>query len=147
MESGQDHIQVDSNGKRIIIKGKSYYLLDLIYDMVTNHKGLLSFDSHLYNFLNILNFAKSLISNYTILKKLNENSPSSTTLKQEEETDKNLKCNLENTSKPSRNNDLMTTPVVARQKQRRINSSSSHTSMQKGSGHYTTCFRSKWLKF
>ena len=69
MESGQDHVQVDSNGKGIIIQGKSYNLLDLIYDMVVNRKGLLSFDAHLYNFLNALNFPKSLISNRQILKK------------------------------------------------------------------------------
>ena len=48
MESGQDHIQVDSIGKGIIIQGKSYNLLDLKYDMVTNRKGLLSFESHLF---------------------------------------------------------------------------------------------------
>ena len=41
LESGQDHIQVESNGEGIIIRGKSYNLLDLIYDMVTNHKGLI----------------------------------------------------------------------------------------------------------
>jgi hypothetical protein len=44
MESGQDHIQVDRNCKGIIIQGKSYNLFVLIYDMVTNRKGLLSFD-------------------------------------------------------------------------------------------------------
>jgi phosphoribosyl 1,2-cyclic phosphodiesterase len=84
IESGQDHIKVDSNGKQLIIQGKSYNLLDLIYYMVTNRKGLLSFDSHLYNFLNTLNFPKSLISNKQILKKLQEHSPSpssTTTLK------------------------------------------------------------------
>ena len=48
MES--QHNKVNSKGKRIIIQGKIYYLLDLIYVLVTNCKGLLSFDDHLYNF-------------------------------------------------------------------------------------------------
>ena len=139
MESGQDHIQVDSNGKGIIIQGKSYNLLDLMYDMVTNRKGLLSFDTRLYNFLNTLNFPKSLIGNRQILKKLNERA-SSSTLKDELEEEEDFKSILENTS----------TPLVARQKRRRIKSTSPlppAASIQKGSGHYTTCLRSKWLKF
>ena len=137
MESGQDHIQVESNGKGIIIQGKRYNLLDLIYDMVTNRKGLLSFDTHLYNFLNTLNFPKSLISNRQILKKLNEHASSSTPLKYEVEEEEDFKSILENTS----------TPLVARQKRRRIKSTSPAASIQKCSGHYTTCLRSKWLKF
>ena len=145
MESGQDYIQVESNGKGIIIQGKSYNLLDLIYDMVTNRKGLLSFDTHLYNFLNTLNFPKSLIGNRQILKKLNEHASSSssssilTPLKNEVE-EEDFKSILENTS----------TPLIARQKRRRIKSTSPPpptASIQKGSGRYTTCLRSKWLKF
>ena len=137
-----DHIQVESNGTGIIIQGKSYNLLDLIYDMVTNRKGLLSFDTHLYNFLNTLNFPKSLIGNRQILKKLNERASSS--LKDElEAEEEDFKSILENTS----------TPLIARQKRRRIKSTSpppppsSTASIQKGSGRYTTCLRSKWLKF
>ena len=137
-----DQIQVESNGERIIIQGKSYNLLDLIYDMVTNRKGLLSFDTHLYNFLNTLNFPKSLIGNRQILKKLNERASSSSTLKDELEAEEDFKSILENTS----------TPLIARQKRRRIKSTSpppppSTASIQKGSGRYTTCLRSKWLKF
>jgi len=144
LESGQ--IQVESNGERIIIQGKSYNLLDLMYDMVTNRKGLLSFDTHLYNFLNTLNFPKSLIGNRQILKKLNEHASSSsssttlTPLKYElEEEEEDFKSILENTS----------TPLIARQKRRRIKSTSPPpaASIQKGSGRYTTCLRSKWLKF
>jgi hypothetical protein len=154
MENGQDHIQVDSNGKWIIIQGKSYNLLDLMYDMVTNRKGLLSFDSHLYNFLNTLNFSKSLISNRQILKKINEHAPSSSTpIKHEQEEEEDFKSILESTSTPTGNIDLtmrrrMSTPLIARQKRRRIKSTSPPAaSIQKGSGHYTTCLRSKWLKF
>ena len=135
LESGQ--IQVESNGERIIIQGKSYNLLDLMYDMVTNRKGLLSFDTRLYNFLNTLNFPKSLIGNRQILKKLNERASSSSTLKDELEAEEDFKSILENTS----------TPLIARQKRRRIKSTSPAASIQKGSGHYTTCLRSKWLKF
>ena len=145
-----DHTQVESNGAGIIIQGKSYNLLDLIYDMVTNRKGLLSFDTHLYNFLNTLNFPKSLIGNRQILKKLNEHASSSsssssttttlTPLKNELE-EEDFKSILENTS----------TPLIARQKRRRIKSTSPSppptASIQKGSGRYTTCLRSKWLKF
>jgi len=141
LESGE--IQVESNGERIIIQGKSYNLLDLMYDMVTNRKGLLSFDTHLYNFLNTLNFPKSLIGNRQILKKLNERASSSSTLKDELEAEEDFKSILENTS----------TPLIARQKRRRIKSTSpspaaaAAASIQKGSGRYTTCLRSKWLKF
>jgi len=135
-----DQIQVESNGERIIIQGKSYNLLDLMYDMVTNRKGLLSFDTRLYNFLNTLNFPKSLIGNRQILKKLNERASSSSTLKDELEAEEDFKSILENTS----------TPLIARQKRRRIKSTSpppAAASIQKGSGRYTTCLRSKWLKF
>ena len=142
-----DQIQVESNGERIIIQGKSYNLLDLMYDMVTNRKGLLSFDTRLYNFLNTLNFPKSLIGNRQILKKLNEHASSSssstlTPLKYELEEEEDFKSILENTS----------TPLIARQKRRRIKSTSPPpppptASIQKGSGRYTTCLRSKWLKF
>ena len=109
------HIQVDGKGRRIIIQGESYILLDLIYDMVTSRKGLLSFDNHLYNFLITLNFLKSLITNKQILKKLME--LGSLTLKGEA---KHFKSILGNTSTPTantscRNNGLMT-PVAARQK-------------------------------
>ena len=150
-ESGQDHIRVDSNGKGNIIQGKSYNLLDLIYDMVTNRKGLLSFDAHLYNFVNTLNFTKSLISNRQILKKINEHASSTTTtpLKHEhehEEEEEDFKSILENTSTPSGN-----LTMVARKKRKRIMSPSppsrSTTSIQQGSGRCTTCLRSKWLKF
>jgi len=58
-----EHNQFDRNKKRIIIQGKSYNMLDLMYDMVTNRKGLLSLENHLYNFLLTLNFPKSLITN------------------------------------------------------------------------------------
>ena len=127
-ESG-DQVQVDSIGKRIIIRGKSYNLVDLICDMVTNRKGLLSFDDNLYTFLSVSNFPKSLIGNKQILKKLNEH-PTTPFKKEEEEED---------TSTTD-----FTTPVAASQKRRRIDSPSS---VQKGSGHYTTCLRSKWMKF
>jgi hypothetical protein len=156
MESGQDHIQVDSKGNGIINQGKSYNLLDLIYDMVTNRKGLLSFNTHLYNFLNTLNFPKSRISNRQILKKLNEHTPSSSTILKHEEEEDNFKSILENTSTPSGNTDLTmrrrrSTPLIARQKRRRINSTSTPppppTSIQKGIGQNTTCLSSKWLKF
>ena len=132
----------------IIIQGKSYNLLDLIYDMVTNRKGLLSFDAHLNTFLNTLNFPKSLISNRQILKKLNEHASSSSTSiplkheeEQEEEEEEDFKSILENTSTPCGN-----LTMVARKKRKRIMSPTT-TSIQKGSGRYTTCLRSKWLKF
>ena len=110
-------------------------------------KNFLSFDTNLYNFLNTLNFPKSLIGNRQILKKLNEHASSSsssstttlTPLKNELE-EEDFKSILENTS----------TPLIARQKRRRIRSSSPPpptASIQKGSGRYTTCLRSKWLKF
>jgi hypothetical protein len=124
----------------------------------TNRKGLLSFDNNLYTFLNTSNFPKSLIGNKQILKKVREYSRGASPLttptttppfKKEEEDFKSI---LENTSTPSSSNDLITpTMITARQKQRRIDiNSPSHaplSSVQKGSGHYTTCFRSKWMKF
>ena len=105
--------------------------------MVTNRKGLLSFDDNLYTFLCVSNFPKSLIGNKHILKKLREYSPPTTPTPFKKEED----SIFENTSSSS--NDF-TTPVAASQKQRRIDSPSS---VQKGSGHYTTCLRSKWMKF
>jgi len=81
--TGSEHNQADSKGKQIIIQGKSYNLLDLLNDMVTDRKGHLSFDNHLYNFLITLNFPKRLVTNKRILKKLKEHS--SLTLKEEEE--------------------------------------------------------------
>jgi hypothetical protein len=82
--------------------------------MVTNRKGLLSFDDHLYNFLSTINFPKILISNKQIQKKFKEHSatPSPPTLKEEDEDFKSI---LENTSTPSAHIDLMTS-VVATQK-------------------------------
>jgi hypothetical protein len=101
--------------------------------MVTNRKGLLSFDDNLYTFLCVSNFPKSLIGNKQILKKLREYSPPTTPFKKEEDSI------FEDTSTTD-----FTTPVAASQKRRRIDSPSS---VQKGSGHYTTCLRSKWMKF
>ena len=95
--TGSEHNQADSKGKQIIIQGKSYNLLDLLNDMVTDRKGHLSFDNHLYNFLITLNFLKNHIINKQILKKFMEHS-NSLTLKEEEEA---LKSVLENTSAPT----------------------------------------------
>ena len=111
-----EHIQVDSKGKRIVIQGKSYDLLDLIYDIVTNRIDLLSFDNHLHNFLITLIFPKTLITNNQMLSKLMEDSSSSLTLKEEVEED--FQSILENSITPAatsscRNNDLMT-PVLLR---------------------------------
>ena len=78
-----EHNQFDRNKKRIIIQGKSYNMLDLMYDMVTNRKGLLSLENHLYNLLLTLNFPKSIITNKKFLKKLKEHS--NVTLKEGEE--------------------------------------------------------------
>ena len=49
LESGGDgdQVQVDSTGKRIIIQRKSYNLVDLICDLITNRTELLSFDNNL----------------------------------------------------------------------------------------------------
>ena len=145
LETGDEHqVQVESTGKRIIIQGKSYNLVDLICDMVTNRKGLLSFDNNLYTFLNTSNFPKSLIGNKQILKKLREYSPPTTTpFKKEEDSI------FEDTISSS--NDFITPMMMARQKRRRIDinspSQAPPSSVQKGSGHYTTCLRSKWMKF
>ena len=105
--------------------------------MVTNRKGLLSFDNNLYTFLSVSNFPNSLIGNKQILKKLREYSPPTTPTPFKKEEEDSI---FENTIS---SNDF-TSPVAASQKRRRIDSPSS---VQKGSGHYTTCLRSKWMKF
>jgi hypothetical protein len=158
LESGDDYqVQVDSTGKRIITQGKSYNVLNLVCDMVTNRKRLLSFDINLYSFLNTSNFPKSLIGNKQILKKIREYSrgvsplTTSTTFKKEDK-EEDFKSILENTSTPSSSSNDLTTPMMmARQKRRRIDINSLSyappSSVQKGSGHYTTCLRSKWMEF
>ena len=150
MES--EHIQIDSKGNRIIIQGASYNLLDLIHDMVTNRKGLLSLDNHTYNFLITLNFPKSLITNKQIPKNIQEHS-NNLTLKEEEKDCNSVLKNTDtpsaNTTISSRNTFLMKPVVMVRQKRRHIGIKSSPsslpTNMQKRSRHYITCLRSKWL--
>ena len=67
-----EHIQVDGKRNWIISQGESSDLFDIIYDIVANHKELLSFDNHLYDFLITLSFPKQLITNKQILKRLME---------------------------------------------------------------------------
>ena len=135
-----EHVQIDANGNQVVIHGKTYILLDLLSDLVTNRKRLVSFDSHLHTFLNSSNFPKSLIANKHILKRLKEFSQISKDV---------FKSFSENTSTPSGNNDL-TRVMSGGVKRRRLNitasPSPSPVSMQMGSGHFTTCLRSKWLK-
>ena len=134
-----EHVQIDANGNQVVIHGKTYILLDLLSDLVTNRKRLVSFDSHLHTFLNSSNFPKSLIANKHILKRLKEFSQISKDV---------FKSFSENTSTPSGND--LTRAMSGGVKQRRLNitasPSPSPVSMQMGSGHFTTCLRSKWLK-
>ena len=64
--------QIDEKKNEVIIKGKPYNLIDLWSDLIVNHKGLESVDSHLYDCLKLSNFPKSLIANKHVLKRLRE---------------------------------------------------------------------------
>jgi len=57
---------------KTIIHGRSYNLIDLVYDTVTNHKRFKTSDSHLCKFLKLSIFLKSLIGNKYIPKELNK---------------------------------------------------------------------------
>ena len=104
----------------------------MLLALIANPKRLESFDSHLYKFLKSSNFPKSLIGNKNILNQLSENG----------ETSKYVyKSFSENASTPIGEEDLKCI------KRMRLNISVSHISMQKISGRFTYCLRSKWLMF
>ena len=56
-----EHLPIDDKKNEVLVYGKIYNLIYLIYDVVMNCKRLESIDSHLYKFLKSPNFPKVVL--------------------------------------------------------------------------------------